>query len=286
MKKTIGIIVGIIVALALIFGYLLWSTNPTRALNAFIADIEAGEGVTATTDEAGVKTDATGAYSYIGPDVKDSKMENIEFFLEDWLIAEKIETAFVSDEAWRTKVILDENKEPELNKYGYEKKEIMPTPKWWAHHYEAYVDVNFSDTEDLEEGFEDPVIIKLKRQTDNATSRFSQLFRPWKVTQIKYQPFDDEDYEDIEFDAEDLLDLDEIDLSEDEDGEFTFELDENGEVVASDEKATDEDGDIDEESDDTENTDTVDDETVDEGTVDDESIDDEEIIDDTTGLFE
>lgn len=220
IKKSLVIIVGILVALAVIFGLLFWYTNPNRVVSGFITAVEAGEGTIATETEA-----ATGAYTFIGPEVKQGKMENIEFFLEDWLGAETIETVVGEHVAWRSKTRLDENGNPVLNESGYEEKTTTPTPQWWAHHYEVYVDVNFSDTANLEDGFEDPVIIKLKRQTDNTNNIFAQLFRPWKVTQIRYQPFDDEDYEEIELDTEDLEGF------EGEEGDVSFEINDDGELV-------------------------------------------------------
>ncbi len=219
VAKTLTIGVVLLVILALVAALLVWMTNPRRTLDKFIEAIN--------------NKDHATALAYVSPDIKQSRKDNIDWFLEDWVISDTLSTIVVTDESWRSRTKMTENEQgetvPEINKYGNEALEKKPTPKYWAHHYQAYVTVEFDD-------YEDPVIIKLKRKTDNTWSRFAQLFRGWQVTQIKYQPLDESDYEDFEFDFGD----EDFDF---EDGDFEFEVDEEGNLVPIEAEDEEEDGD-------------------------------------------
>lgn len=213
-KKSVMAFIAVVVVLLVLGAFLAWYTSPRRTLNNFLSAIE-------NRDEATVE-------QLVSTSLKKTKQENIEWFTEDWLIATSIEAEFEQDESWRSRVVMiEENGElvPKMNKHGYEENELKPTPKYLAHHYEAEVTVTFGDGEDE---YEDPVVIKLKRDTEDTWSPFAQLFRGWKVTNIKYQPLDDEDFEELEFGEDDFVDISGAD------GEF--ELDENGELVFPDEE--------------------------------------------------
>ncbi len=191
-NKTIivgGIALVVIGALAVLA---FWFTSPRRTLDAVMAAMEDG--------------DQEKVMSFVSQDIKESKRENIEWFVADWVSAESLEWTTEKDESWRSRV-------DGTNPDGSEKRTIKPTPNYFAHHYAAYVDVTFDE-------FEDPVIIKLKRRTGNTWSLVSQFFRGWQVVQIRYQPFDESDFEDFEFELEgEEGDLEAGDGSEDGDAE-------------------------------------------------------------------
>jgi hypothetical protein len=184
--------------------------------------------------EAMAAGDQDTVMSFVSTDVKESKRENIEWFVEDWVAAESFEWSKTTDESWRSRV-------DGTNKDGSEKRLLKPTPNYVAHHYQAYVDVTFDE-------FEDPVIIKLKRRTGNTWSYFSQFFRGWQIVQIRYQPLDEEDFEDIEFDFDDEgneipvgettdsdTEGDESDTTDDSDTEDDTTADDGGGLVEPDE---------------------------------------------------
>lgn len=163
-KKTLCIS-GIVAAVLFVVAALgLWMTSPTRTYNAFM--------------DAVVAKDSAKALSYVSSDVAQNKRENIEFFLEDWTTADAVTAAEDKNEAWRTR---DEDG----------KKITVPTQHLLAHNYHVYTTVTFDE-------FEDPVIVVLRRKTENTSSILGQVFRGWEVVQIKYQPFDEEDLADIE----------------------------------------------------------------------------------------
>lgn len=191
----------VVVLLAIIGGIVLYTTSPVRTMNAFYDAIEA--------------QDEEAAYAMVREGISEDNQDNIDFFLEDWLIGEDFEVTVLTDEAWRVKEI-DEGK-----------KEILPTPKYWSHFFHVYADVEFDE-------YEDPVIIRFRRKTDNKTSRFAQLFRGWEVTNIDYQPIDEDDeeyYDEFEFDElfEDVDEEGEVEIDVTDDSEEGEE-----EVVAED----------------------------------------------------
>lgn len=247
-KRTLLTTIAVILALVVIAGIGLWLTAPQRTLNGFLSAVEA--------------KDATKAMSYVSDTLKSDKRNNIEFFVDDWATGGTITTEVTSDEAWRSRPVYETDAATgeqvvKKNKYGYDKQEIIPTPRYWAHHYHAFVNVTFDD-------FEDPVVVKLIRDSKATWTPLGQLFRGWRVSQIKYQPLSDEDY--VEIDAEDLFG---DDVEVDEDGNIILDeedledlLDENDEGESADEEDTDDDG---EDSDDT---------SDDDGTEDDEAAED------------
>lgn len=215
-KKIIGIVVGALVLIVLVIGIALWNTNPQRTVDNFIKAVESGNRKAAMT--------------FVNDSIKKSRYENIEWFVEDWTIAEQFTATKVTDEAWRSRIKMTTNENgesvPEINDHGYETREQTPTPKYWASHYRAFVNVNLV----IEgEEYEDPVIIKLKRNTEDEWGKLGQLFRGWKITRITYQPLGEEGYG--------AFDLDELDF---EDGEMQFEVDEEGNLVPVDSGDSDE----------------------------------------------
>lgn len=164
-SKKVLMIAGIVVAaLVVIIGIGMWVTSPIRTFNAFMKSVEA--------------QDETKALTFVSKDIPKNKQENIGFFLDDWTSSDSISWTETKNESWRTKA-------------EGEKKITVPTPHVFAHSFQSYVTVAFDD-------FEDPVIIVLRRKTENASSYFAQLFRGWEVVQIKYQPFDDDMLSQIE----------------------------------------------------------------------------------------
>jgi len=205
-----GIMGGVIalVLLIILSGFFLWFTRPERALNAFLKKVEAHNKDAANT--------------YISESVKAEKKENAQWFIDDWMIAKQLSTKVEKDEAWRAR-------ENGTDKKGNAKKEVQPVPRYWAHNYQAFVTVAYDE-------YEDDVIIKLRRKTENGWSRLAQLFRGWEIVEIKYQPIDEEDFEELDFsedefenfeDEEGLVE-DEADLVDDEEGD-TEDIDGEGE---------------------------------------------------------
>ena len=238
-KRSLITIVAVIVALAIIAGIGLWLTAPQRVLNGFLNAVEA--------------KNTTQAMSYVSGTLKANKRNNVEFFVEDWATGATVDTAVTSDEAWRSRPVyeVDANGEQvaKQNKYGYDKQEILPTPRYWAHHYQAFVTVTFDE-------FEDPVVVKLIRDTNASWNPLAQLFRRWKVSQIKYQPLSDEDY--VEIDASDLFGDD-------------VEVDEDGNIILDEEDFNEDDDTVDDDEDTTDDEDTSDEEGTDEGTTEDDT---------------
>lgn len=203
-KKSIIAIVALAVAGVAVVLFLFWLTSPRRALDAFLGSIKDGK--------------QSAALSYISDDIKPERRDNIELFLDDWTSAKEITFSRSKEESWRAKGenAVDDSEESDVAT----RVEQIPTPKYWAHYYEAHVTLSF-------DGYEDPVVIKFKRQTDNAGSRFAQLFRGWKIARIRYQPISDADLgvEDFELNTEDL----------NADDAIEFEVDDEGNVVPSNE---------------------------------------------------
>ncbi len=230
-KRTLITTIAVIVALVIIAGLGLWLTAPQRVLNGFLNAVEA--------------KDTTKAMSYVSDTVKANKRNNIEFFVDDWATGATVDTAVTSEEAWRSRPVYETDADGEQvikqNKYGYDKQEVLPTPRYWAHHYHAFVSVTFDE-------FEDPVVIKLIRDTKASWSPLAQLFRGWKVSQIKYQPLSDDDY--IEIDASDLFGED---VEVDEDGNIILD-EEDLEAADDGDTADEEDTDEDSTEDDAEET--------------------------------
>ncbi|MCW1930589.1 MAG: hypothetical protein KIH62_004755 [Candidatus Kerfeldbacteria bacterium] len=167
-KKWIVVLGSVIVCLAIVCAVALWLMRPERTVRAFL--------------EAVKNQDTAAVESLISEGITENRKEDIDFFLEDWLGDPT--TVYVLDAehaAWRTK--------------GAD-KETIPTPRYFAHFYEQNATVAFDE-------YEDPVVIRVRRETDNTSSILAQLFKPWKVVNIEYQPevLDDSDVydEDIEF---------------------------------------------------------------------------------------
>lgn len=262
-KRTLLTTIAVIVALVVIAGIGLWLTAPQRTLNGFLSAVEA--------------KDATKAMSYVSDTLKANKRNNVEFFVDDWATGGTVVAEVTSDEAWRSRPVYETdasgNKVVKKNKYGYDKQEIIPTPRYWAHHYHAFVAVTFDD-------FEDPVVVKLIRDSKATWTPLGQLFRGWRVSQIKYQPLSDEDY--VEIDAEDLfgddvevdedgniiLDEADLDILLGEDADDSEEESDEGESADEDDAEGESDADDDSEAEDSDDT------SDDDGTEDDEAAED------------
>lgn len=222
-KKILLGAVAVIILLGVVSAFLFWNSNPERTLNGFL------DAVNAKNQEQ--------ALSFVSEDIKPGKREEVVWFVEDWTSGDTITTAVSKDEAWRTrpKMVKDEatgELVEKLDTYGNPKKDFKPTPRHWAHLYQAYATVTFDD-------IEDPVIIKLRRKTDATWSPFAQLFRGWEVIAITYQPIDEEDFYDLE-DVEDLVEEGEEGEGEEtsEEGEETEEEVSNDEAAVEDEETT------------------------------------------------
>lgn len=199
-KKIILIVISALVVLAIVGGYSLWLTTPRRTLNKFLEAIEQGKQAT--------------AMSFVSDSIQKKRIDNVEWFIEDWTAAEKLTTSVGKEESWRSRVTTPDDPNTKKNELTNEQK---PTPKYWAHYYHADVTVTFDD-------YEDPVIITLSRNTVNTWSSLAQIFKGWKVSRIRYQPIDEGAQ----------LDLDEIELDDlglDENGEAEVEVDAEGDVI-------------------------------------------------------
>ncbi|MFH1426524.1 MAG: hypothetical protein ABIG66_03825 [Candidatus Kerfeldbacteria bacterium] len=207
-NKFFVIIIAVVAIFCLAGGFAFWYTSPKRVLNNFLHAVEF----------EGRKS----AMLNVSTTIKADKRDNIDFFVEDWTSADDVIITFEKDESWKSRPLTetDENGNdvPVINEHGNEALEKVPVSKYWAHHYAAYATIAFED-------YEDPVIIKMKRQTEDTWGFFSQLFRAWKITNISFQPWDDLDYE-------------AYDESADEDGmwaedadSFEFEIDEEGNLI-------------------------------------------------------
>lgn len=196
--RKILMIAGIVIAvLAIIGGVLLYATSPVRTMNAFFDAVEA--------------QDEEAAYAMVREDISEDNQDNIDFFLEDWLVGEDLEVTLLTDEAWR------------VNETDEGDKETLPTPKYWSHFFHVYANVEFDE-------YEDPVIIRFRRKTDNKLSRFAQVFRGWELTNIDYQPIDEDDeeyYDEFEFD--------ELFEDVDEEGEVEIDVEDLDEETVADE---------------------------------------------------
>lgn len=169
-KKTLLILIPSILA---VFGVIvaagLWMTNPQRTVDKFFETVKSGN------KEASM--------AFVSADTTQKKRENIEWFVDDWTAADTFTTTQTKNESWRshTDKAVSALPLPAIT---------LPTTKYLAHNYQVFVNVTFDE-------FEDPVIVVLQRNTSNTESFFSQIFRGWKIVQIKYQPLDDSDFQDI-----------------------------------------------------------------------------------------
>lgn len=209
----------------------LWMTSPSRTVDQFLQAIET----------EGNKS----AKQFVAEDTTADRLDTIDFFIEDWTAADTLEIKQGKEESWRSRVIMEEvdgEMVPVINEHGNEALEKVPVPEYWAHHYHLYLTV-------ITEDYEDPVIIKLKRKTDDTWGFFSQIFRTWEITRIEFQPIDElEDYEFDSMSEDDFFYTDEtgaenenvIELETDEEGNLILPEDAAGaeiEVVDDEGKA-------------------------------------------------
>lgn len=167
-KKILFIAIAIIVFILIVIIGGMWWTGPKRTLNAFLKATEQGKRAT--------------AIALVSDKITSKRMQNVQFFLDDWTRAKTISIKTSKEESWRSRITTQDDPNTKKN------EELIiqtPTPKYWAHSYHAFVTVTFDD-------IEDPVIITLARTTENTSSIFAQLFRSWKVTRIQYQPLDED----------------------------------------------------------------------------------------------
>lgn len=212
-KKPLIIALAVLGSLVLVLAILFAATSPNRLVNKFEKQILAG--------------DYDAAFALMSTNVAQDKIDNADYFITDWSYADEIEIEVTSDTSWLQRTKVDENGEPLLNKHGDRDIEIKPAPKYWSRFYEVEMDVEF-------DGFEDPVVMRLRRTSNDGWSPLAQLFRGWEITKIVYQPLGDEDYEELDLDEFDF-DLGEQELLLDdsgedyelEDGLTYFEADEN-----------------------------------------------------------
>lgn len=167
MVLIVLIILGAIFAIVVVL-----TNNPRSSLTSFLKAVQA--------------QDAAKAQTYVKNGISAQKQNNIEGFIDDWTSGDSVTTVVDVDEAWRTRATAEKNKD------GSEKEEIKPTPRYWAHWYQAEVTVTFDD-------IKDEVVVKMERNTDSTWSKISQLFKPWKIVAIKYPSIkkNNESYEDI-----------------------------------------------------------------------------------------
>lgn len=216
LKKPWVMAVGIVAAIGLLLLIILLATSPTRTLNKFEKRILAG--------------DYDAAFAMLSTDVSDDKIDNADYFITDWTYADEISIEKTGESSWLQRTKVDENGNELENKHGDRDVEVKPAPKHWSRFYEAEMTVEF-------DGFEDPVIIRLRRKSNDSWSPVAQIFRGWELTKIVYQPLGDEDFEELdldefygydedEFDQELLVDDLELEseLDDDADGEITIEL--------------------------------------------------------------
>lgn len=195
-KKTVWIVLGVLAALAVLAGILVWSTSPTRVVHQFNKLVKAG--------------DYDAAFELVATDVSSDKIDNIDYFVDDWTSADDIAIQVTSDAAWLQRTKVNTSGEVMLNEHGDRDVEVKPAPKYWSHFYEVYMTVEF-------DGLEDPVIMRLRRKAEDGWSPLAQLLRGWEITKIVYQPLDDEEYGEIDF--EELFDI--------EEGDFELQLEED-----------------------------------------------------------
>lgn len=212
-KKVLWIVLGLVIAVVVLIGILLWATNPTRTANKFNKLVQDGN--------------YDGAFAMVATDISSDKVDNIDYFVDDWTSAEDITIEVTAEEAWLQRTKVDANGNIVLNEHGDRDVEIKPTPKYWAHFYQAYMTVEFDD-------LEDPVIVRLRRKSADGWSPIAQIFRGWEVTKIVYQPLDEDEYEDLDF--EELFEIEETELEEDVESDVTEE-----DTAVEDETTTDED---------------------------------------------
>ena len=163
-KKTCIISGVVVAALIIVAGLGIWMTSPTRTFDAFMKAVDA--------------KDETAALTFVSKDITQNKQDNIGFFLDDWTTADSVSYKETKNESWRVK---DDG----------DKKTTVPTPHLFAHNFQAFATVSFDD-------FDDPVVVVLRRKTSNSSSLFAQLFRGWEVVQIKYQPLDESEFDEVE----------------------------------------------------------------------------------------
>lgn len=143
----------LLACIVIVFGGALWLNRPDRTIREFL--------------EAVKKQDKAKVESMISADITDTRKEDISFFTDDWVSdSTTVYTLGTEHASWRLKA---------------GGKDYIPTPRYFAHFYEQYATVAFDD-------YEDPVVIRVRREGNDASSIFAQLFRPWKVVDIEYQP--------------------------------------------------------------------------------------------------
>ena len=176
----------VVLIVAAVIGMMM--TTPQRTADKFYRAIE--------------QHDVTTAMSFVSTDIKPYKRENIQYFIEDWSAADTVSFDQTAEASWleRVKQHKGDNGEmiPDTDRNGTRQREIKPAARYWSHMYDARVTVRYDDTQE-------PVIVVLERDTKKGWSPFGQVFRPWKVVQIKYQPLDDEALDVLNPDTQDDL---------------------------------------------------------------------------------
>lgn len=210
-KTTLFIVVILALLLVVLAAMQLFRTNPDRVLNEFLTAVENG--------------DRGAAMALVSDEIKTERRENIAWFVDDWTSAETVTNEITLEEAWRQRIKMEKNEAgeevPVLNKYGDRDREIEPTPRLLAGFYHAEVTVSYDDDED-------PIIITLRRKGDNQWSRLGTTFRGWEIVRVQYQPYTDEELDELgdqffEFEGETEEDLE-------------FEIDDDGNLVLPDEE--------------------------------------------------
>lgn len=175
--------IGVLALLTCAIIVAMWFTRPERTLTRFL--------------EAVKKQDIAAAQALVATDITERRKDDISFFLEDWTFDSTTVYAIEKEHAaWRSREKKNDAGEVVKDADGDPVRETRPTTRFWAHHYEQYVTVAFDE-------YEDPVIIRLRREGENTWSRFAQLFKPWKVVDIRYQPLSEEDIAELEADSTD-----------------------------------------------------------------------------------
>jgi hypothetical protein len=178
-KKPWVLVLSAVIALGLLLLIVLLATSPTRTLNKFENQILAG--------------DYDSAFALLSTTVAREKIDNADYFISDWSYADEISMERTSETSWLQRTELDAEGNVVKNKHGDRSVEVKPAPKYWARFYEAEMTVEF-------DGFEDPVIIRLRRKSSDGWSPLAQIFRGWEITKIVYQPLGDEDFEELDLD--------------------------------------------------------------------------------------
>ena len=179
LKKSWVLALSAVVALGLLFLIVLLATSPTRTLNKFEKHILAG--------------DYDSAFALLSTTVASEKIDNADYFISDWSYADEISMERTSETSWLQRTELDAEGNVVKNEHGDRSVEVKPAPKYWSRFYEAEMNIEF-------DGFEDSVIIRLRRKSSSGWSPLAQIFRGWEITKIVYQPLGDEDFEELDLD--------------------------------------------------------------------------------------